>query len=218
MLQKCSRTLSKLIILGAASDGYNPEVIEYGLVIILGTLLKFASIVIISFILNTFAETMISLAVYVLIRHFAGGTHLKTYGMCFVTGVLMFSINGLVAKHAAIPLNVLILITDMVLMMGLFIALYWVPAGTEKKVVRDIDTRRCLKGVTMILLGIYGIIANALFFAGQRAYLAALFLGVSEALLFATPAGYRLLNARFVGSQNQFGEEDSFGEHTDMRR
>lgn len=217
MLQKCSRTLSKLIILGAASDGYNPEVIEYGLVIILGTLLKFASIVIISFILNTFAETIISLAVYVLIRHFAGGAHLKTYGMCFITGVLMFSINGLVAKHAAIPLNVLILITDMVLMIGLFITLNWVPAGTEKKIIRDGRIRQRLQCITMILLGVLGMVANVLFFAGQRTYLMALFLGALEELFFVTPAGYRLLNAHFVGDENHAGEDGYHGEHSDMR-
>ncbi|AYO31611.1 hypothetical protein D2962_14270 [Biomaibacter acetigenes] len=61
MLQKYSRALSRLIVLGAAPDVYETEVIEYGLMIILGTLLKFASIMAVSFILNTFAETMISL-------------------------------------------------------------------------------------------------------------------------------------------------------------
>lgn len=218
MLQKCSRTLSKLIVLGAASDKYEADVIEYGLVIILGTFLKFTTILAVSLVLHTFTETVVSLASYVLIRHFAGGAHLKTYGMCFSLGVIMFSANGIIAKHIAVPINVLIFTVDTVFIIGLFIILNWVPAGTEKKVIRDMDTRRRLKGVTMILLGIYGIIANALFFAGQRACLAALFLGTSEALFFATPAGYRLLNAHFVGSQNQFEGEDSFGEHTDMRR
>lgn len=100
--------------------------------------------------------------------------------------------------------------------MGLFIVLYWVPAGTEKKVVRDVRIRQRLQGITMILLGVLGMIANVLFFAGQRIYLMALFLGTSEALLFVTPAGYRLLNARFVGKGNQVGEDDYHGEHSDM--
>jgi accessory gene regulator B len=104
---------------------------------------------------------------------------------------------------------------DAVFIMGLFIVLYWVPAGTEKKVVRDVRIRQRLQG-TMILLGVLGMIANVLFFAGQRIYLMALFLGTSEALLFVTPAGYRLLNARFVGKDNQVREDDYHGEHSDM--
>ncbi|AYO31610.1 MAG: hypothetical protein PWR06_2523 [Thermoanaerobacteraceae bacterium] len=68
----------------------------------------------------------------------------------------------------------------------------------------------------MILLGVLGMIANVLFFVGQRTYLAALFLGTSEALLFVTPAGYRLLNARFVGKENHGGEDGYHGEHSDM--
>ncbi|MDI3481954.1 MAG: accessory regulator [Tepidanaerobacteraceae bacterium] len=217
MLQKCSRTLSKLIVLGVGSDEYNPEVIEYGLVIILGTFIKFATIIALSFILNTFAETMISLASYVLIRHFAGGAHLKTYSMCFVAGVFMFSINGLVAKHAALPLSLLIFITDAVLMLGLFITLNWVPAGTEKKVVHDVRIRQRLQCITMILLGVLGVVASLLFFAGQRTYLMALFLGALEELFFITPAGYKLLNARFVGGENHAGEDGYHGERSDMR-
>lgn len=179
--------------MGAASDRYKPEVVEYGLVIILGTFFKFGTIITISLILNTFSETIISLASYVLIRHFAGGAHLKTYGMCFAVGVLMFSINGLVAKHVDISLNLLILMTDVLLMTGLFFTLMYVPAGTEKKVISNIAIRHRLQGITMILLGVLGIVANMLYFSGQRTYIMALFLGALEELLFITPAGYKLV-------------------------
>ncbi|AYO29368.1 hypothetical protein D2962_01000 [Biomaibacter acetigenes] len=216
MLQKCSRTLSRLIILGAASDRYKPEIIEYGLMIILGTFFKIASIIAISFFLKTFTETIISLSVYVLIRHFAGGAHLKTYGMCFITGVLMFSINGLVAKRVDIPLNMLILITDMVLMIGLFITLNWVPAGTEKKIIRNVRIRQRLQGITMILLGVLGVVANIFYFIGLKTYIMALFLGALEELFFITPAGYRVLNADFVGSKKHTGKVEYHGEHSGM--
>ncbi|WP_422448474.1 accessory gene regulator ArgB-like protein [Thermoanaerobacterium sp. DL9XJH110] len=197
MLQSCSRMLSRIIVKELKSERFEPEILEYGLQIMLGSLFKFCSIVFFSILLKTFPETMASLAAFALLRHFAGGVHCKTYGMCYITGVAMFLANGLVVKYAAFPADILIWVNNLWLVLSLFITLKWVPAGTEKKAVSDGRTRERLKGMTMIILGAVFILTNALYLAGRANYLEAVFLGVVEEMLFVTPFGYRLLKASY---------------------
>lgn len=122
-----------MIISGLGYEKYDKEILEYGFEIMLGMTFKFCSIVTVSLTLNTFPETMLSLFTFASVRNFAGGVHCKTYALCYITGVFMFALNGLVIKHISIPLNYLIWTNDIFFIISLFITLKWAPAGTEKK-------------------------------------------------------------------------------------
>lgn len=192
MLRSCSQKLSQIIVVGLGNEKYNREVLEYGLEILLGTALKFCSIAVISMILRTFPETMLSLVAFGSIRNFAGGVHCRTYALCYMTGVSMFVLNGLAIKYITVPLNYLIWVNDFFFIISLFITLKWVPAGTEKKVVSDLFTRQKLKGITMIVLGLLFILTNIFYYMGRFNLLKAVFLGAFEEMLFVTPFGYKM--------------------------
>jgi len=193
MLRKLSRKLSLILRSQQGCEGYNPEIIAYGLEIILGTSFKFLSIVAISILLKTFPETMLSLFTFAVIRNFAGGAHCRTYFLCYLTGVPLIVINGVLAKYFLIPKMPLTLMGDLTLIAGLFIIMKWAPAGTEKKVVTDTAVRVRMKQITILILGAVFLLNNAFFMLDRMGYFQAVFLGAFESLLFVTPVGYRIL-------------------------
>jgi accessory gene regulator B len=195
MLQRLSQRLSLILRAQPGFETFNPEIIAYGLEIILGSSFKLISIVLISILLETFTETILSLMVFASIRNFAGGAHCRTYFLCYITGVPLFIINGILAKKMVFPKILLTLIGDLILIAGLFVVMKWAPAGTDKKVVTDINTRTKMKQRTiLVLLGAF-LFNNTFFVLNQMSYFQAVLLGSFEALLFITPVGYKLLHA-----------------------
>lgn len=193
MLQKLSRKLSLILRSQQGCEGYNSEVMAYGLEIILGSSFKFLSIVALSILLKTFQETMLSLFTFAAIRNFAGGAHCKTYLLCYMTGVPLIVVNGVLARYFLIPKMPLTLMGDLTLIAGLFVIMKWAPAGTEKKVVTDTAARVRMKQITILILGAIFLLNNAFFMLDKMGYFQAVFLGAFESLLFVTPAGYRIL-------------------------
>lgn len=70
MLRKLPRKLSLILRSQQGCERYNPEIIAYGLEIILGSSFKFFSIAAISILLKTLPETMLSLLAFAVIRNF----------------------------------------------------------------------------------------------------------------------------------------------------
>lgn len=193
MLQRLSRKLSLILKYQPGCETFDPEIIAYGLEIILGSSFKFVSIVAASIVLETLPETMLSLIVFASIRNFAGGAHCDTYFLCYVTGVPLFILNGILAKNLLLPKIPLIFIGDMIFIAGLFIIMKWAPAGTEKKEVADIGTRNKMKLITIVILAAAFLLNNTFFILDKMSCFQAVLLGVLEALLFITPLGYKLL-------------------------
>lgn len=195
MLQKLSKRLSLILKAQPECEEFNSEIITYGLEIILGSTFKFLSIVFLSILFGTFLETMLSLIVFASIRNFAGGAHCRTYFLCYMTGVPLFIINGILAKNIVFHKIQLTVIGDLILIAGLFIIMKWAPAGTDKKAVTDINIRIKMKLITILILGAVFLLNNTFFILNRMSYFQAVLLGTFEALLFITPMGYRLLHA-----------------------
>lgn len=197
MLRSCSQKLSQIIISELGYEKYDKEILEYGFEIMLGMTFKFFSILTVSLVLHTLPETMLSLFAFASVRNSAGGVHCKTYALCYLNGVFMFALNGLIVKHIYIPLNYLIWTNDAFFILSLFITLKWVPAGTEKKVVSDLFTRRKLKGITIIILGFLFVLTHFFYYMGKFSLLNAVFLGVLEEMFLVTPWGYKMFRASY---------------------
>lgn len=195
MLRKLSRKLSLMLKAQPECEAFDSEIIAYGLEIILGSAFKFVSIVAVSIVLGTFPETMLSLIVFASIRNFAGGAHCKTYFMCYMTGVPLFVINGVLAKNIILPKIPLTIIGDMILIAGLFITMKWAPAGTQKKAIADMETRNKMKLITIVILAAVFLLNNTFFILDRMSYFQAVLLGGFEALFFISPMGYKLLNS-----------------------
>lgn len=189
--------LSRIITGRLGREKYNEEVLQYGLMILLGTAFDLLTIAVISLIFGTFYETLASIASFIAIRNFAGGAHLKTYGQCYIISVASFVANGLIAKYIYIYPSYLIMATYVMVVLGLVLIAKWIPAGTEKKAIKDNAVRLRLKRQTMIVLAILFILLNLMYYKGYYSIMIAMILGMAEEYLFVTPAGYRVFGSEY---------------------
>lgn len=189
--------LSRIITGKLGQERYNEEVLQYGLMILLGTAFDLLSIAVISLILGTFYETLASTAAFIAIRNFAGGAHLKTYEQCYVISVASFAANGLIARYIYIFPPYLIVAAYVMVALGLVLILKWIPAGTEKKAVKDNAVRLRLKRQTMVVLAVLFILLNLMYYSGYYSVMTAIMLGMADEYLFVTPAGYRVFGSEY---------------------
>lgn len=170
------------------------EVFAYGLEIILGTLLQLLILIWLSLILNTFITTMASLVAFASLRYFGGGVHLSTYYRCLIVGTSLLLALGKLAT-IDISLAALKIIYLSVFIMGAFITVRWVPAGTEKKQIKDKKTRRQQKIKTLFVLIMLSAVTWIFIIQKLNAGAFAVVLGLAGSLFLITPWGYRAVKA-----------------------
>ncbi len=168
------------------------DIFRYGLEIILGGIVKFVSILIVSYILGVFQTTMICIISYIPLRHFGGGVHLSTYYRCLTVGHIMFILLGGIAAWQP---NIIFLhiIISMVFLTGIYIIVKWVPAGTNEKIIIDENEKTKQKKKSLIML-ILLCLGNIIFIKLNLFNCAfASILGVMASLFFITPWGYGVM-------------------------
>ncbi|MFA7215881.1 MAG: accessory gene regulator B family protein [Bacillota bacterium] len=175
-------------------DQERVEVFAYGLQIILGTGLKLVLMLLIALILDTFHTTLICLITYIAFRNFGGGVHLSTYSKCLVTGLAVFTVLGKLAAHdiETGTLSLLLIVTSL---LWIYAIIKWVPAGTEKKQVKDRHVRQKQKLKTGWVLMFWALDCMVLIRYRFIYHAFASQLGSLAALLLITPWGYRVANA-----------------------
>lgn len=194
MIRTISRNMAEKLGKQLQCDEERVEVFAYGLEIILGTGFKLFSILLISVILNIFCTTLICLLTYIAFRSFGGGVHLSTYSRCLVTGLAIFTIFG---KLAAVDMEnqLLLFLLITISLLWVYSIIKWVPAGTEKKQVRDANVRLKQKQKTAGVLVLWCMACAVLIRYNLTYYAFASLLGAWVSLFLITPWGYRAVKA-----------------------
>ncbi len=160
--------------------------------IILGGIVKFVSVLIVSYILGVFQTTMICIISYIPLRHFGGGVHLSTYYRCLTVGLIMFILLGKLATWQA-NIIFLYIIIYMIFFMGIYIIVRWVPARIDEKAITDKDEKIKQKKKSLIILTLL-CLGNIIFIKlNLLNYAFASTLGVMVSLFFITPWGYGVI-------------------------
>jgi len=181
-------------------DDERREIISYGVQIFLGMLLNTLSILIIAYILNIFKPTLVVAISYIVFRRIIGGSHCETFNKCFFLGTLFIILLGALGKKVELVAANNLLLIFPIYFSAIATTLLWVPAGTEKKVIRNRNTRKKIKIETIILLTIWIVLCIYLIKASLSKYIFPSSLGVILAFFLVTPLGYRLLNLRLFKS------------------
>ncbi|WP_031514744.1 accessory gene regulator ArgB-like protein [Desulfofalx alkaliphila] len=168
------------------------EVYSYGLQIVIGATVKLTVILTLALILGILEVVLAYSLFFIFLRRYGGGVHLGTYSRCLVVGAAM--ILGL-SKIATINIsvNILIITAALALLLGCYATYKWVPAGTEKKVIRDVRLRRKQKVKVFIVIVIWLISLAFLIHANMLHYAFAATLGVLTGFFLITPLGYKVL-------------------------
>ena len=165
-MQRISKALAQLLGYKLQADQDQIEIFAYSLEVLLGTVFEIFLIIFLAFLLNIPGTTIICLLVFSSIRFLGGGVHCSTYYKCLVTACLSLLCLG---KLATLPLgqNVLSSAWLLTLLLSIYAIIRWIPAGTEKKVIRDETVRLRQKRKVSILLGIWLVIAGYLSITNQ---------------------------------------------------
>lgn len=127
-------------------------------------------------------------------RFLAGGPHLNTFLRCLVFSGLTVAV--LVAVSIPVwPDSVRYLTEAVMLILTLYVTYKWVPAGTEKKTVRDPALRRRQKIKTLAFIFILSGLLLLMEIKNQDLITQALLAGVIGSALFIFPWGYKIMQS-----------------------
>lgn len=170
------------------------EVYSYGLQIIIGMIIKVFVIISLSFMFGILEEVLIFSLFFISLRRYGGGVHLSTYSRCLLMGTLMILSLSKIAT-INISVNNLVITIVLVLLLGCYCIIKWVPSGTEKKVIKDVRNRNKQKIKTAIVIVLWLVSVGLLINANLMGYAFASTLGVLSSFFLLTPMGYRVIKS-----------------------
>lgn len=155
MIQKLSNNISYYLCSELNYNDEKREILSYGLQIMLGTAAKILTIAILSIILGIFFSTAIVCITFIIFRRIIGGMHCDTYNRCFITSVSLMIFLGFLGNTLIIPYNIFLGSLISTYLLCIFITTKWVPMGTSKKTIKNIETRRKIKIKTLTMLTLW---------------------------------------------------------------
>ncbi|MCT4563897.1 MAG: accessory gene regulator B family protein [Maledivibacter sp.] len=194
MVKRLADNISNYISFELNYDDEKSEILSYGLQIFLGTSIKTVSILILAYILNIFETTVAVSLSFVIFRRIIGGSHVDTYNKCYCLSISLMILAGIAGEVISLEApNILILIL-LIYVLAVIATILWIPAGTEKKMIRNKVTRKRIKIKTICLLTIWCLVCNYLNNIELFRYVTSSLLGVTLSFFLASPLGYKFTN------------------------
>lgn len=180
--------------LGRKLDGDRDQVAihAYALEILLGSIIKLTLISILAILFGILKTALIFVSTFALFRWLGGGIHLSTYLRCLIAGLFMVLGMGYVATLHIDKLN-LIGLYLLSLLIAIYVIIQWVPAGTNKKKVNDIQKRLKQKKETLSALLIWSILVLVCICYNLYSCALAGILGSLLSFFFMMPMGYQFI-------------------------
>lgn len=127
-------------------------------------------------------------------RFLAGGPHLNTFMRCLIfSGLTVALMVAVSVPHW--PEYVRYITEGFMLILTLYVTYKWVPAGTEKKTVRDPRLRKIQKIKTLFFIITFAALLVLLEIKHQELIIQALLAGVIGSALFILPWGYNIMSS-----------------------
>ncbi|MDD2587043.1 MAG: accessory gene regulator B family protein [Syntrophomonadaceae bacterium] len=167
------------------------DIYSYGLEIVLGTALQFIGIAFLAYILKMFWTTIIFLFTFCFFRWLGGGVHLSTFIRCSVFSLILSLSMGRVALVECSMLD-LVGMLILIVLIAVYACIAWVPAGTEKKMIKD-EKLRIKQKKEMFLFLVLWIIVVSLCIRYSSSYVLASILGLAWSCFMIMPCGYRFM-------------------------
>lgn len=170
----------------------NKKILElkYGIEVIYLSITKIISIILISYILNINKELMLFLLFYGILRIIGFGAHAKSTLQCWILSIITFTFIPILIKYINIPKFILILLS-----IPLLIIIYkYAPADTEKRILKNKNTKTLLKYIELFITICY--IFTISFFANNY-YSNILFYSILTESILILPITYKILGVKY---------------------
>ncbi|MCK8817404.1 accessory gene regulator B family protein [Natroniella sulfidigena] len=181
------------------SSDQEKAVLDYGLQVVLSSLLNYLFIIIISSLLGVRTLALTAAITASLIKVFSGGVHASCLRNCVLTAVTIFTSIGLISKYVGPILgeNVIIFFW-LVLLVGFLVLYLYAPVGVKEKPITSQAKRSKLKRYSFIVFFTFQIVYYLLYLTGTSASLIlAGLLGACWQLFGITPVAYRLFGREY---------------------
>ncbi len=157
MLEKVSDRITALLVSQGVILEEDSDIYSYGLALIISFLFNTVVMLIVGALVNRFIETLLFLAVFVLLRSFTGGYHADTFLKCML---ITFSTYALVIALSSI--DVIIPIYLSCLAIGFVIVLFTAPVEHPNKEISERKKvhHKITSAVMYIIFSVIGILVN----------------------------------------------------------
>lgn len=196
MIKKLSDKIAGYLSRELNYDIEKREVLSYGLQIFLGTAIQILSILILAYFFNIFKSTIIVTISYITLRRIIGGSHADTYKKCSFISISLMVLLGALGKTIKLTYIGIVAVVLPIYVLAIAAIIIWVPAGTEKKMIKKADTRKKVKIQAVILITVWFCICHYLISLDLDEYVIQSSLGVILAFFQVTPLGYKFINLK----------------------
>ena len=179
-MERLANKIADKIALELAYPDERRQVLAYGLIAMLQTVLMTAIVLIAGALLNIFIESAILCFAVAILRKYSGGAHARSIASCTIVGVMFCIGFGFAMKslgRVEITPVVLIIISVLTFSYALYIAIRKAPVDSLNKPIRTEKKRKNMKRATIVLISLYMVVSAILIFYLNRSavFVSALF-------------------------------------------
>jgi accessory gene regulator B len=203
----CAEYLTKQL-----NDNHEKKrVYYYGFQIVIGGIVKFVLLVLITLLLGVFLPTFTVLIFFGALRVPAGGYHMDNYTKCMVTSFGIFILLGFLVKftYQFCSFGLLAFLSAVVFAVTLITVIKWAPADTPFKPITKPKQIKRLKILSIIMVFIWMVIDIILIYYRMNFYVLAGCLGMLMAAFIVSPAGYRFFD--FISGKGRKPKKGAVG-------
>lgn len=198
MVKRLADNISSYIAKELKYDNEKREILSYGLQVFLGDLAKTISMLVLAYFLNIFMTTLVVMISFVFFRRIIGGTHADTYSKCYFVSIFLILLLGKAGEMGDLKFTQTTILILLIYILAVIATILWIPAGTEKKMIKNKATRKKIKIETIILLTFWAILCSYLNNLELSKYVITSVLGVVLAFFLTTPLGYRFMGFKLL--------------------
>lgn len=193
-MKKLADSISSYIAKELKYDNEKREILSYGLEVFLGDLAKTVSMLVLAYLLNIFMTTLVVMISFVFFRRIIGGTHADTYSKCYFVSIFLIILLGKAGEMINLEFTQVTILILLVYILAVIATILWIPAGTEKKMIKSKATRKKIKIQTIVLLTFWVILCSYLNSLELSKYVTTSLLGVALAFFLTTPWAYKFMS------------------------
>ena len=145
LIKDCSDFLARQLTNRFKLSERESSYLDYGLQLVLGYLLELVFILLVGYLLGIFWPLAFAHVCFVVFRQCAGGLHMPTYFLCFITSLLVFIVIGLLIRFVQPGLPALFIWLFLVTLLSILLVNKYAPADTEIIPIKDPVLRKKLK-------------------------------------------------------------------------
>lgn len=147
-MEKIAKKITDCLVENMIITENRYEIYRYGLLIGMEMILCFSTCFFISFCIGMAMECIISLSLFLVVRSFVGGIHMKSFVGCFICSCTVLTFILLLTKYKPVTLKLAFILSVCELVVLLLIK----PVENKNRVVEEQETKIFIHRIRQIVL------------------------------------------------------------------